>query len=281
MTMTMSVAVQERPRAKSGTAASDTNARRRNQWLERVEKELAAAGAAEAQKRPDALAKRLDSMVGTTDTAEVLTRADKTEISDRVRQVKLTLYERHLDYLLDETMAATRDATREAEKGTLLKQGNETFTIAMRLGLSQAMRDSVKQRLAIIRETSAAGLSTKAKAAAEREALRREAVYPNDKRTFSRWRDPPLVVVVGARTFTSANWSLSGILIDAIDLDGYQCGDVLEIQVGMSPDKLYKERIEIMRCAVEARQLAVKSRRFASVLMQVKRDCDAAQVSPA
>jgi hypothetical protein len=220
-------------------------------------------------------------MVGTTDTAEVLTRADKSEISARVRLAKLALYERHIDHLLDCAMAATRDIARQTEKNDLLKSVNQAFTTASPLGMSEAVRDSVKARLVIIRETSAAGQSVKAKEAAEREALRREAVYPNEQRTFTRWRDPPLVVVIGERSFTTDNWSLGGMLIDEIDPEGYRTGDQIDVQVGLRRERLYKERFEIVRVDAEARRLAVKSRRFTSALMLIKRECDLAQCSPA
>ncbi len=87
-------------------------------------------------------------------------------------------------------------------------------------------------------------------------------------------------MVIGSRCFTSSNWSLSGILIDAFDVDGHRAGDQIEIMIGLTRDRLYKERIEVVRYSAEARQLAVKSRRFASVLMQVKRDCDAEYGEP-
>lgn len=254
---------------------ADPKAERRQRWLERVQKELAAADDHETHHAPGTLAKHLDHMVEAAAEAEVLTQADKNDIRDRVRTIKLTRYERFVDHLLDAAITATRDSERQLEKVDLLKQINEAFAIAIQLGASQAIRDSIKQRLDIIRDTSAAGDSAKAKEEAEREAARREAVHPKELRTFTRWREPPLMVVIGGRCFTTSNWSLSGILIDAFDLDGHRPGDQIEVMVGLTRERLYKERIEIVRYSAEARQLAVKSRRFASVLMQVKRDCDA------
>jgi hypothetical protein len=252
----------------------------RRQWLERVTKELAAAGEAEVHNTPAALAKHLDHMVETANQSEVLEQRDKVDIRDRVRSIKLRLYQRHVDHLLDRAMAASRDSTRAVEKIEILKQLNDTITITIRLGASDAIRDSIKQRLDIIRETSAAGESAKAKEAAEREAKRRELSHPKEQRTFTRWRDPQLIVIINGRTFTTENWSLGGLLIEQFDDAPWRLGEQLEIKVGIKPERLYKERIEVVRYSAETRQLAVKSRRFASVLMQIKRDCDAAELSP-
>ncbi|MBI3517612.1 MAG: hypothetical protein HY060_26565 [Proteobacteria bacterium] len=272
----MATMVQERP----SNAAAEAQAKRRQQWLERVGKELVAAEGAEPQSPAEPLAKRLDQMLEVAAKADVLEPRDKSEIRERVHAVKLRLYERHVAYLLDETMAATRDRARKDEKSELLKQINTALAAALRLGLSSEIRDSVKQRLAIIHETSAAGESAKAKEDAEREARRRESGHPNERRTFTRWHEPPLVVVIGNRRFTTADWSLSGILIDEFDAEGRQPGEQLDIQIGLESGRLYKERVEIVRHSAEPRRVAIKSRRFASVLMQVKRDCDAQQLEP-
>jgi hypothetical protein len=258
----------------------DPNAERRRQWLERVDKEIAAAGQTEAHHAPGTLAKHLDHMVEMAQVSEILEARDKVDIRDRVRLTKLTLYERYVDHLLDRAIEATRDTSRQLEKNEILKQVNDAFTITIRLGASEAIRDSIKQRLDIIRETSAAGESVKAKEAAEREAKRRELSHPKEQRTFTRWRDPPLIVIVNGRTFTTENWSLGGLLIDQFDDAPRRPGEQLEIKIGIKPERLYKERIEVVRYSAEARQLAVKSRRFASVLMQIKRDCDNEELSP-
>ena len=111
-------------------------------------------------------------------------------------------------------------------------------------------------------------------------AQRRVAGYQGERRTFQRWHDPHLVVVIGTRRFTTADWSLAGLLIEEFDVESRKAGDVIDIQVGVEGGPLYKERVEIVRCCEETRQLAVKSCRFASVLMQIKRDCEALQLDP-
>src|SRR5258708_18020992 len=254
---------------------------KRRLWLERVEKEIESAEAWTPAKRPDALAKRLDNMVEMWDKAEILSQPDKTEIRDRARQTKLRTYEKYLDHLLETTMAATRDKDRQKEKNDLLKEWNETLTIAIRLGTTQALKDTVKERLDIIRQTTVAGDSSKAKEAADREAKRRETVHPQEHRTFTRWRDPPLVVVIDGRTYTTVDWSLGGLLVADIPDRGWQPRQQVDIKVGLSADKLHAERIEIVRYIPETSRLAIKSRRFASVLMQIKRERDAAGRDPA
>jgi hypothetical protein len=283
------VMVQQRPQAKGGdpkaAAAEQAKEERRRAWLERADKEILATDAVEPQTDPERVAKRLDSMVEASANAEVLMPFDKSGIRDRVRLAKRGLYERHVDHLLDCAMAAAHDRGRDQEKNEILKQVNDKFAIAQRLGTRDEIKESVKQRLGIIRETSAAGISAKAKEDAEREAQRRETVYPNERRTFTRWTDPQLVVVIEtkpvAKTFTTANWSLSGLLIEVPTDGAWKPGQLIEIKVGLTAEQLHPEQFEVVRHCPETHQLAVKSRRFASVLVQVKRDCDAAEMSPA
>ena len=113
----MATMVQERPTAAD--AAAEARAKRRQQWLERVGKELTVAEGAEPDKAPEPLAKRLDQMLEVAAKADVLEARDKVEIRDKVRGIKIKLYERHVDYLLDQTMAATRDPARKDRKSVV------------------------------------------------------------------------------------------------------------------------------------------------------------------
>jgi hypothetical protein len=181
-------------------------------------------------------------------------------------------------------MAATRDKERQTEKVQILKDINEAFNVAIRLGTSQKIKDSLKERLDIIRQTSAVGDSSKAKEAAEREAARKgPAGVQNEHRTFTRWTDPPLIVQVGGRTFKTADWSLGGILIAEWPDGNWEPGMALDVK--LSIDELegatvYSEKIEVVRYIAEKHALACKTRRFASVLMQIKRECDANGMEP-
>jgi len=261
-------------------ARQEAREKQRQMWLERVGKELQLAEAWDANKRPDALAKRLDQMVELSNKGEMLTNADKTDIRDRARALKLRSYERYLDSLLERTMAATRDRTAQDVKVELLKEVNEIFSSAVRFGTSQAVKDSVKERLEIIRQTSATGDSRKAKEDAEREAQRKEATHQNEHRTFTRWRDPPLTVMIEGRAYTTIDWSLGGLLIADVPERNWQPGLVLDVKIGLDAAKAHPEKVEVVRYMAEEKRLAVKVRRFASVLMQVKRECDAAGLEP-
>jgi len=81
-------------------------------------------------------------------------------------------------------------------------------------------------------------------------------------------------------TFATESRSLGGFLVEALDGAPLRVGEQIEIMIGMHPRRLYKERIEVVRYSAETRQLAVKSRRFASVLVQIKRDCNAEELHP-
>src|SRR5947207_2585211 len=122
----MATMVQDRP----ANAAAEARAKRRQQWLERVGKELTVAEGTEPDVDPASLAKRLDQMLEVAAKADVLEPRDKAEIRDKVGAIKLKLYERHLNHLLDATMAATRDRARKVEKGEFLKQVNGALAAA-------------------------------------------------------------------------------------------------------------------------------------------------------
>lgn len=260
-------------------AAVQAKEEKRRQWLERAEQEIAAAGAIEPQRDPEAIAKQLDAMAERGREADVLEPHDKSNLRERVHLAKRVMYERHVDHLLDCAMAASHDRTREKERNEILKTAQAQFTIAMKLGSGQDVRESVRNRLGIIRETSAAGTSQKAKENAEREALRKEAAFPNERRVFARWTDPQLVVVIGGRTYATANWSLGGLLIEEFPDEARKAGEEIEIKIGLDSARLYPERVEIVRLGDN--KLALKSRRFASVLLQIKRECDAEGLEPA
>lgn len=63
--------------------------KQRQLWLERAGKELQVSEAWDANKRPDGLAKRLETMVQASMKADVLTNQDKTDIRDRAKAITL------------------------------------------------------------------------------------------------------------------------------------------------------------------------------------------------
>jgi hypothetical protein len=267
--------------SQARVAQQEARDKQRQMWLERVGKELQAADAWDPNKKPDTLAKRLESMIELSNKAEMLSQTDKNDIRDRANALCLKAHEKYLDVLLERTMAATRDKTRQTEKVELLKEINEIYNVAARLGTSQKIKDSVKERLEIIKQTSAVGDSSKAKEAAEREALRKQGGVQNEHRTFTRWRDPPLVVVIEGRTYTTIDWSLGGMLVADFPDRGWPPGHAFDVKVSIEGGKVYGEKIEVVRYLADDKRLAVKTRRFASILMQIKRDCDAAGMEPA
>ena len=264
-------------------AQQEAKEKQRQMWLERAGKELQAAENWDPAKKPDTLAKRLETMVEASNKTECLVHADKNDIRDRARAVTLKAYEKYLDILLERAMAATRDKDRQTEKNEILKEVNDALNVAIKLGTSQQIRDAAKERLDIIRQTSAAGDSSKAREAAEREASRKVAAVQNEHRTFTRWSDPPLVVQVGGRTFKTADWSLGGMLIAEWPEGNWEPGMPLDVKLSIDElegAKVYQEKIEVVRYISDKHALACKTRRFASVLMQIKRDCDAAGMEP-
>jgi len=265
---------------QSRIATDDARERRRQEWLRRVDAELEKAEAWDPQQAPDPAIKHLDKMFETASESDVLTSTDKHALRNRVKLSEVKMLERHIDFLLACTMSATRDRTRQDERQELLTRVNQTLSSALRLGGPPTLKDSVKERLGIIRETSATGDSSKAKENAEREAARKEAAYPNDRRTFVRWTDPPLIVVLAGKSYESLDWSLGGIAIGEVPEADWHRGQLVDVKIGLARDTLHGDRMEIVRYDPDTGCLGMRSRRFASVLMLVKHDCDVAGLDP-
>jgi hypothetical protein len=260
-------------------------AERRRHWLERTGRELEVAETWEPVNNPERLVGQLDRMVEASEATDVLNPSDKVDIRDRARAIKLKAYQGHIDVLLEQAMNASRDKDRQGERGEILRLVNDAFNNAARLGLAAPIKQGIKDRLDIIRQTSAAGDSTTAKANAEREATREasrsDAGHPREQRTFTRWRDPSLVVTIAGRPFGTVDWSLGGALIADVENRGWRCGQTIDVKIGLERDKLYADKMVVVRYIAEQRCLAIRARRFASVLMQVKRDCDRMRIEPA
>ncbi len=263
-----------------GSLDEAQRAKGRQQWLERAGRELQLAEAWEADRAPDTLADRLDRMVDISGKSDVLTPQDKRDIQDRVRTIKLKLYETHINVLLEQAMVVTRDKDRQTERGEVLRRVNDVFTVAVRLGIREAITRGIKDRLDIIQQTSAAGDSTKAREMADREAALIERSHPREHRTFTRWRAPPLIIAIDGRRYGTIDWSLGGALLEAVENRGWKCGQAIDVKVGLPDGKLHADKMVVVRYSPNDKRLAIRSRRFASVLMQAKRDCDAAGIEP-
>ena len=256
----------------------------RRQWLERAGCELQLAETWEPAGNPERLVEHLDRLVEASASADALTAGDKADIRDRARAIKLKAYQCHIDVLLEQAMSASRDKERQVERGETLRLVNDALNVAARLGLAEPIRQGIKDRLDIIRQTSAAGDSTTAKVNAEREtareASRMDAAHPREQRMFTRWHDPALTIAIAGRAYGTADWSLGGALVADVENRGWRCGQAIDVRIGLDAGKLYADKMVIVRYSAEQKRLAIRARRFASVLMQVKRDCDRAGVEP-
>jgi len=73
----------------------------------------------------------------------------------------------------------------------------------------------------------------------------------------------------------------TGALVGDVDDRGWKSGQTIDVKIGVDPGRLYPDKMVVVRYMAEQKQLAFRARRFASVLMQVKRDCDRLGVEPA
>jgi hypothetical protein len=261
--------------------ADTDRAEQRRQWFERVAQELEVATEWDASTSPDLLVGHLDGMADMASASDILTPNDKFEIRERVRLVKLKAYQKHADFLLEQAMTASRDKDRQQERGDLYRLVNDALNMAARLGIDPAVKQRILDRLDIIRETSHAGDSVTAKVNADIEAARFDPVmHPSEHRTFTRWRHPTVVVAVNGRSFSTVDWSLGGALLGEVDDLGWKCGQYIDVKIGLAAGKLHADKMVVVRYSPEAKRLAIRSRRFASVLMQVKRECESAGIEP-
>jgi len=104
--------------------------------------------------------------------------------------------------------------------------------------------------------------------------------HPRELRTFTRWRKPALVVAINGQTFNTLDWSLGGALLEEVDDRGWKPGQPIEAKIKLDGGKVHADKLEVVRYVPENRRLAIRTRRFASVFMQIKRDCDAAGLEP-
>ncbi|HUB95625.1 MAG TPA: hypothetical protein VL993_06890, partial [Stellaceae bacterium] len=70
------------------------------------------------------------------------------------------------------------------------------------------------------------------------------------------------------------------MLLGEVENRGWKCGQAIDVKVGLSEDELHDDRMIVARYDLEHKQLAIRTRRFASVLLQVKRECDRAGLEP-
>jgi hypothetical protein len=125
---------------------------------------------------------------------------------------------------------------------------------------------------------SPTGPSLGAKTAVERAAALVETVPSRELRNFTRWRAPPLMVAIGERSFNTADWSLGGAMVAEVENRGWKCGQTINVKIGLPKGELRDDQMVIVRYSPEQRQLAIRSRSTASVLTEMKRECDAAGV---
>jgi hypothetical protein len=258
---------------------TDDEAKRR-QWLERVAKELTVAETYESNRNPDELVAHLDRMDEICQQGDVLTAQDKLDIRERTRNIKVKIYEGHMNFLLEQAMVVTRDKDRQTERGEILRRVNDVFNVAARLGIREVIKQGIKDRLDIIQETSAAGDSTKAREMAEREAALVERSHPREHRTFTRWRAPALIVSIDGTAYGTIDWSLGGALLEEVEERGWKCGQSIDVRVGLENGKLHADKMLVVRYSPNDKRLAIRTRRFASVFMQVKRECESAGMEP-
>src|SRR4051812_22987071 len=99
-------------------------AKHREQWLERVGRELELAETVPPDRAPDQLAEDLDRLVEISAENDLLSARDTLDIGGRVRAIKLKVYEAHINFLL-----ALVASEGQAECGELLRRVQDAMNV--------------------------------------------------------------------------------------------------------------------------------------------------------
>lgn len=251
----------------------------RQRWLERAESTLnTAAVIVEGPRLPDPafVARHLKGMLDKAAEAESLMPEDREMLILRARIIERTVYERAFEQLLSDGRAAIRSNKKEA-LGPLLKTAADYTGELRKRGMRQDSIDGLKEKIEILRHTSRAGESEKAKAPGKDLGPKR---YANDQRMFVRYTDPSLVVEIGGRRYQTVDWSLGGALIAGIERLPMPIGKVLIIKIKVEGGPFHQERATIIRHDPDAKVLALQFRRFGSSLVAIKRACESLGMDP-
>lgn len=175
-----------------------------------------------------------------------------------LQSIERTIYEKSVNRLLDIAIerVRARDATGKNEMITL---GRTHYGIAVKLGASAAFRDIVRRKIDVINNTSHAGDSAKAKktiiTAADRKAPKPEELL----RRFVRFVEPPLTVVVNGAAHRTADWSLTGLLIEGYQGEEPSPKDVLKCVISVEGDDFTVTCVgSAVKYIAESRSLAIR-----------------------
>jgi hypothetical protein len=271
--------VQDQALADKQPTEQERREAERLRWLERAEATLdTAKDVAEGARVPDPafLARHLKMMVDRATEAECLTPDDRQSLTLRTKALELTAYERAFDQLLIDGRAAIRGNHKEA-LGALLKTAADHMAELRKRGMGVDGITSLKEKIEILRQTSHAGDSEKAKAP-EKDIGPKP--FANDRRMFMRYGDPSLIVEIAGRRFQTTVWSLGGALIAGVERLPAPIGKLILVKIKVEAGHLLEERATIVRHDAEKKEFALQFRRFGSSLIAIKRECESLGMDP-
>ncbi len=265
--------------AAPAPTAEERRAQARLAWLERAESALCEVRDAIEAGRvadPAALVGKLTKIVEFANAAECLETGDKLELTLRGKAMSLAAYERAFEAML----GRGREAIRKSDKETIMalpKMAVAYLGELRKLGMGQDGIASLKEKLEILRQTSHAGESEKAKAP-EKETGPKP--YVGERRMFMRYTDPVLTIELGGRTAQTLAWSLGGAVLGEIEKLPAPIGKPFTITVKAEGGRRHQEQATVVRFDAETKLLALQFRRFGSALAAVKRECESLGLDP-
>ncbi|HYD31018.1 MAG TPA: PilZ domain-containing protein [Azospirillaceae bacterium] len=199
------------------------------------------ADSAVRMMRTDAEAGSADSLDKKVCKFEELLKSDAfppqraSEYRDKLKSLRREAFQKSVDLLLHQIENASRTEDFKGRNDLVGKARNHLAS-AMRYGADEDFRKGVERRIGTALLMTAEGIDKRAKEAAERKAAeelkekRSGAPGGVERRRAIRYGSPPLTVTIDGQTYETANWSVRGILIEAIRAD-LEPGDTVRLDL--------------------------------------------------
>ncbi len=225
--------------------------------------------------------KRLGKFVG-----ESKIPSDQREVIKREAiEIQRSAYRMHCDILLDEAMSYSRTGDKEA-RAKVLKSARDALGVALSMGVEPDFKVSFFKKVEVVMLTEPQGTSEKAHVDKhvdwEKNTKPEDLVGEKAKRRHLRYKEPPLVVVIAGKSYTTLNWSLGGLRI-ACDITEFSVGQVLTASFHAEPlpGISHAVKVQVVRLDEDANYAALAFPTLDNAVMELIKQLRKAGMDPA
>jgi hypothetical protein len=251
----------------------------RDVWLERAERDFKVVDCiAEAPGCPKAavVTRHLQRLLDAAADCDCLTLEDREQIIERARATARIAYQRFFENLFERGQAVMRGESN-ARLEPLLATAKELMQTLHHLQLDATSEAGLKEKIAILLETSKPGDSSGSKPAWQPTV---PLPFAEDKRLFVRYRDPVLQVQIGDHRYRTPSWGLGGLMLAGVADNPGAPGSLVEIRFCIENGQVYSERAGVVWYDPAERRMGLQLRRFGSAMVTLKKECEAKGLSP-